>query len=96
MEDYPNNQNYKIIEKLGQGSFGSIYKVLNINNNYIYVIKRILLKGTNKEQLKVIQNEAEILSSINNEHIVKYYDSFLDNESFNIVMEYCDGLDLRK
>ena len=96
MEDYPNNQNYKIIENLGQGSFGSIYKVLNINNNYIYVIKRILLKGTNKEQLKVIQNEAEILSSINNEHIVKYYDSFLDNESFNIVMEYCDGLDLRK
>ena len=96
MEDYPNNLDYKIIEILGQGSFGSAYKVINKNNNYIYAIKRILLKGTNNEEIKAIQNEAKILSSINSEYIVKYYDSFSDNESFNIVMEYCDGLDLRK
>ena len=29
MQDYPNNQKYKIIEILGQGGFGSAYKVLN-------------------------------------------------------------------
>ena len=33
---------------------------------------------------------------MNNENIVKYYDSFNDKDTFNIVMEYCDGLDLRK
>ena len=54
------------------------------------------MKRTNKEEIKAIQNEAKILSSIDSEYIVKYYDSFSDNESFNIVMEYCDGLDLRK
>jgi len=96
MEDYPNNLDYKIIETLGQGSFGSAYKVINKNSNYTYVIKRILLKGANNEEIKAIQNEAKVLSSIDSEYIVKYYDSFSDNESFNIVMEYCDGLDLRK
>ena len=54
------------------------------------------MKRTNKEEIKAIQNEAKILSSIDSEYIVKYYDSFSDNECFNIVMEYCDGLDLRK
>ena len=95
MEDYPNNPNYKIIENLGQGHFGSSYKVLNKDNNNTYVIKRILLKSINQVELKEIQNDIKILSTINNELILKYYDSFSDNESFNIVIEYCNGLNLR-
>ncbi len=96
MKDFPNKPNYKIIENLGKGSFGSVYKVLNEENNCIYAIKKINLKGVKEEELKLIKNEAKILSSLNSENIVKYFDSFEDNESFNIIMEYCDGLDLRK
>ena len=96
MEGFPKKPNYKIIQILGQGSFGSVYKVRNEENNDIYVIKRILLKNNGGEGLKQIRNEAKILSSISSENIAKFLDSFEDNESFNIVMEYCDGLDLRK
>ena len=96
MKDFPNMPNYKIIEILGQGAFGSAYKVLNEENNCIYAIKKIKLNGVKNEELDSIKNEAKILSSINSENIVKYYDSFEDKESFNIIMEYCDGLDLRK
>ena len=96
MSDFPNNPNFKVLEKLGQGSFGAAYKVLNEENNNIYVIKKILLKSAKEEEIKEIKNEAEILSSLNSENIVKYYDSFTDNESFNIIMEFCEGLDLRK
>ena len=96
MEDFPSRPNYKTLQILGQGSFGSAYKVLNEENNDIYVVKKILLKGAKKEEINEIKNEAKILSSIKSENIVKYIDSFEDKESFNIVMEYCDGLDLRK
>ena len=41
MEDFPNNSKYQIIKKLGEGGFGSAFKVLNKVNDYIYVIKRI-------------------------------------------------------
>ena len=96
METFPNNPKYKIIKKLGQGSFGSAFKVLNIINNDIYVIKQISVKNTSEKEIEKVTNEAKILSSLNSENIVKYYNSFCDNDSFNIVMEFCGGLDLRK
>ena len=95
MEDFPNNSKYQIIKKLGEGGFGSAFKVLNKVNDYIYVIKQISLKNSTEKELETIKKEAKILSSLNNENIVKYYDSFTDKDTFNIVMEYCDGLDLR-
>ena len=49
METFPNNPKYKIIKKLGQGAFGSAFKVLNIINNDIYVIKQISVKNTSEK-----------------------------------------------
>lgn len=34
-------------------------------------------------------NEVTILSKLDHIHIVKYYDSFIDREYLNIIMEYC-------
>ena len=93
-----NNQNlskYKILNELGEGGFGKAYKVQNKIDKNIYVIKRINIKSKTPEELKTIENEALILKQINNEYIVKYIDSFIDNDHFNIVMEYCDNKDLK-
>ena len=40
--------------------------------------------------------EAIIMSKINNQYIVKYYDSFVKKDSINIIMEYCENGDLGK
>jgi NIMA (never in mitosis gene a)-related kinase len=39
-------------------------------------------------------NEVTILSKLDHAHIVKYYDSFLEKNFLNIIMEYCSGGDL--
>ena len=93
--DFPSHSYYEIKNKLGQGAFGTVYKVLNIDDNNYYGIKKIPIKGLDNNQLELIKNEANILSSIDNENIVKYYDSFIEEDSFNIVMEYCNGVDFR-
>ena len=96
MENYPNNPKYKIIEQIGHGAFGLAFKVINTEDNNIYVIKKIILKNATKEEIQSIEKESKILSNFNSEYIVKYIESWKDNESFNIVMEYCEGLDLRR
>ena len=95
MTEFPSQPKFKVIKKLGQGTFGAVYKVFNEEDNNYYAIKKILLKAEEKK-IQQQKNEAKILSKLQSENIVKYYDSFVDNDSFNIIMEYCDGLDLRK
>jgi NIMA (never in mitosis gene a)-related kinase 1/4/5 len=39
-------------------------------------------------------NEVNILSKMESPYIVKYYDSFIEKNYLNIIMEYCEGGDL--
>ena len=74
-----NINNYKIIKDLNKGKvkgrFGLVYKVLNKKDNKYYVMKMIFINKDNKD---IIEKEVKILSSINNEFIVRYYESFID------------------
>ena len=87
-------KDYIIKERLGTGAFGIVYKVLKQSNNYPYVIKQIPLFGLTKKQINDAKLEAKILSSVKSIYIVRYYESFEENNYLNIVMEYCDGGDL--
>ena len=85
--------NYIVIERIGVGSYGRIYKVKK--DNQLYVLKEIpLSKNLDNEKLESVKNEAEILSSLNNKYIVKYYESFQIGLNLYIVMEYCEKGDL--
>ena len=85
---------YIIKQTLGKGSYGIVYKVQKENTNEIYVIKQIALRGLSQKEIDEVRQEAKILSSINSDFVVKYYDSFEENDNINIVMEYCDEGDL--
>ena len=87
---------YSIIQSLGHGAFGAAYQVLNKNDNQVYVMKKISVEMASREDISKMENEAKILSSVNSEYVVKYYESFYSEHSFNIVMEFCDGSDLKK
>ena len=87
-------KDYIIKERLGTGAFGVVFKVLKKSNNTIYVIKQISLLGLTYQQKNEAKLEAKILSSVRSNYIVRYYESFEENNYLNIVMEYCDGGDL--
>ena len=87
-------KDYIIKQTLGKGTYGIVYKVQKINTNSVYVIKQIPLSGLSEKERNEVEQEAKILHLINSNYVVKYYDSFKENDNLNIVMEYCDGGDL--
>ncbi len=90
-------KNYKIIDRIGVGSFGLVYKVSKYLSKTFYVLKQIPfeIKNNNDDKnLKEAKNEALILSKLKNKYVVKYYDNFIEDKNLNIVMEYCEGGDL--
>ena len=85
--------NYTIIERIGVGSYGRIYKVKK--ENRLFVLKEIPIhKNVDNEKVESVKNEAEILSSLSNKYVVKYYESFTMSQNIYIVMEYCEKGDL--
>ena len=90
-----NNKEYKIIKELGKGGFGRVNKVLSLSDNKYYAIKVIPIKGETKKKIEAFEKEAEILSKFNCDNIVKYYYSTKDNNNIYILMEFCDGENLR-
>jgi NIMA (never in mitosis gene a)-related kinase len=96
LDSYQNKEKYKIIKILLKGEFEEVYEVINIDDNRHYIIQKINTKDITKEELDIIKNESKLLSNLDNKYLVKYYESFNSEDSFNIVMEYCKSLSLRK
>lgn len=74
--------------ELGRGTYGSVFKALRRGRRTPYAIKVINMKGMSKKQLHDCAEEVRILSSLQNENIIKYLDSFVDAGKLYIVMEY--------
>lgn len=79
-------RNYAILEKLGEGGLGTVYKAININTLKEYAIKEIKFPSNiNKEAY----NKVALLSNLNHKYIVKYHESFKEKNYFYIIMELC-------
>ena len=88
---------YKIINFLGEGSFGRAYLAQCDNDNNKYVIKQITLEGMDDEEKRETFNEAKILKKLDHPNIIKFKEVFLQRQpkpALNIVTEYADGGDL--
>ena len=85
---------FKIHKELGRGSYGIIYKVESAINHQIYVMKKISMKHMKAKHQKEALQEVLILKKMSHPNIIKYYSSFIEEETLYIIMEYAAGGDL--
>lgn len=80
-------EKFQIIEKLGQGNYGSVYKVLDKKTGQILAAKIATLCGN----IESFKKEINVLKQCNSPYILEYFGSYIKNDSIWIIIEYCDG-----
>ncbi|KAJ3452918.1 sterile20-like kinase isoform b-related [Anaeramoeba flamelloides] len=80
---------FELVEELGKGSYGSVYKARQKGTGEIVAVKMISLEED--EGLDDIKIEIEILKKCKHKNIVKYIGTYFKEETLWIVMEYCGG-----
>lgn len=76
---------FDIICKLGEGSYGSVYKALHKESGQVLAIKQVPVDTDLQEIIK----EISIMQQCDSPYVVKYYGSYFKNTDLWIVMEYC-------
>lgn len=84
-------EDYNVLERLGQGGFGSVYKIINKKNKNIRACK--LIKKQTEDDLSFF-NEFKILKTIDHPNIIKLYELYSDSKFYYLVEELCEGGDL--
>jgi len=76
---------FDIVGKLGEGSYGSVFKALHKDSRQILAIKQVPVDT----DLQDIIKEISIMQQCDSPYVVKYYGSYFKNTDLWIVMEYC-------
>lgn len=82
--------NYKILDIIGKGGMAKIYTAIHIPLNRVVVIKEM----GRTESRRRFKQEALMSSSLEHPNIVSTYDYFSIGQSFYLVLQYIEGLNL--
>ncbi|XP_045687284.1 serine/threonine-protein kinase Nek1 isoform X3 [Phyllostomus hastatus] len=89
-------EKYVRLQKIGEGSFGKAILVKSIEDGRQYVIKEINISRMSNKEREESRREVAVLANMKHPNIVQYRESFEENGSLYIVMDYCEGGDLFK
>uniref|UniRef100_A0A2K5RB49 non-specific serine/threonine protein kinase n=1 Tax=Cebus imitator TaxID=2715852 RepID=A0A2K5RB49_CEBIM len=89
-------EKYIRLQKIGEGSFGKAILVKSTEDGRQYVIKEINISRMSSKEREESRREVAVLANMKHPNIVQYRESFEENGSLYIVMDYCEGGDLFK
>jgi serine/threonine-protein kinase len=83
---------YQILDRLGKGSMGAVYKARQISVDRVVAIKVLLDQlSQNREFIKRFDREAKIAAKLSHNNVVNAIDAGEINGRFYFVMEYVEG-----
>jgi len=82
---------YKIIEEVGRGDMGIVYKATQLPTQQLAAVKLIIPSGkVNEKQAQLFLREASILSSLNHKRIVQLLEFGIDAGDLFMATEYVE------
>ncbi|XLR17857.1 hypothetical protein S83_045769 [Arachis hypogaea] len=84
-------ENYHVIELVGEGSFGKVYKGRRKHSGQTVAMKFIMKHGKTENDIHNLRQEIEILRKLKHENIIQMLDSFESPQEFCVVTEFAQG-----
>ena len=85
---------YRIVEKVGAGGMGEVYKVVD-DEGRTFALKRLIRELVSDEGLARLRREASAASALEHPNIVKFVTLMEHEGAPHIVMEYLEGHTLK-
>ncbi|WP_372367803.1 WD40 repeat domain-containing serine/threonine protein kinase [Candidatus Uabimicrobium sp. HlEnr_7] len=85
---------FLLLEKLGEGGMGKVYKAYDPNLKRDVAIKMLLAGNLNDKIMKRFQQEAQIMAKFRHPNIIHLYEVGSENNIAYISMEYIKGCSL--
>ncbi len=88
------DERYQIVELIGQGGMGKVYKARDLVLNRFVALK--FLRNDTKDLLNRFLQEARAQARLDHKNICKVYEVGQRDEDFFIAMQYISGISLRE
>ncbi|XP_077476262.1 serine/threonine-protein kinase Nek9 [Stigmatopora argus] len=82
---------YIPIRILGRGAFGEATLYRRTEDNSLVVWKEVDLNSLSERERRDVMNEISILSILEHNNIIAYFNHFMDKNTLLIELEYCNG-----
>lgn len=78
---------FQLLEKLGEGSYGEVFKGLHITSGTIVAIKKVPINN----EIAALKKEISILKQCRHPNIVGYIGSYIKEGELWLIMEFCSA-----
>jgi NIMA (never in mitosis gene a)-related kinase len=72
---------FTVLEKVGEGSFSSVYKVMRINTDELFALKRVKIMKLKDKDKENTLNEIRLLASLRDKNVITYKEAFIEEET---------------
>jgi serine/threonine protein kinase len=82
---------YQVMEGIGRGACGTVYKGMAVKSGQTVALKSVSLQGVSRPDLVSIEMEIKLLQQLKHPNIVEYIDTIRTPDYLHIVLEYVEN-----